>query len=54
MIPSIDVLDIAGDVARVVADETHGHRAHILDGDEPPLRRSRASLVDQCVEMVDA
>ena len=31
----------------------HGHCANILDGDEPPHRRSLTSLVDQLIEVLD-
>lgn len=53
MISSVDVGDATGDIAREIADETHGDPADVLDGDEPPLGRSRAGLVDQLVEVID-
>ena len=46
MVSGIHVGGAAGDVAREIADETHGDCADILDGDEPPHRRSRASLIN--------
>jgi hypothetical protein len=53
MISGIHVGGGAGDIAGEIADQAHGDCANVLDGDEPPHRRSLARLVNQLVEMVD-
>jgi hypothetical protein len=46
MVSGIHVGGAAGDIPGEIADEAHGDCADILDGDEPPHRRSRASLIN--------
>jgi hypothetical protein len=53
MISSIDVGDAARYVASKIADEARGHYTHVSDSDELPLLRSRASPVDQIIDVID-
>ncbi len=52
MVACIHVGNRAGDIAGEVADEPGSYRAYIFDGDETPLRRTFASLVDEVVKMI--
>jgi hypothetical protein len=46
MVSGIHVCRSAGDIPGEIAYEAHGDCANILDGDEPPHRRSLTSLVN--------
>ena len=54
MVSRIHVADAAGDVASEIADEAGSHRADIFETNKPSLRRSRTSVIDELVEMIDA